>query len=70
MHYNTDGGADIADYSAPGEGFDLADGWIGIPDKPGLGITMDERSVIKTSNQGHRWRAPIWRHRDGSISEW
>lgn len=70
MHYNTDGGADMADYLMPGQGFDLADGWLQIPQGPGLGITINEAAVVAAAKTGHRWRAPLWRHEDGSIAEW
>ena len=68
IHYN-DGG-DLADYVKDGCGFDLKDGWLAIPERPGLGIVVDEERVIEAAKRGHRWRAPVWRHEDGSIAEW
>ncbi len=68
IHYNANG--DLADYLKPGFGFDLKDGWLGIPDRPGLGIEVNEEAVIEAAHKGHRWRAPVWRHEDGSIAEW
>ncbi len=68
IHYNANG--DLADYVKPGFGFDLKDGWLGIPDRPGLGIEVNEEAVIEAAHKGHRWRAPVWRHEDGSIAEW
>jgi galactonate dehydratase len=68
IHYNS--GADLTDYLMPGHGFDLEGGYLQIPSGPGLGIEVDEAAVMRAAAEGHRWRAPIWRHRDGSIAEW
>ncbi len=68
IHYNQ--GNDLLDYVVPGAGFELTDGSLMIPDRPGLGIEINEEFVLEQSLKGHRWRAPVWRHSDGSISEW
>ena len=68
IHYNL--GGDLTDYTLPGHGFSLTDGHLTIPSGPGLGIEVDEAKVIKAAKTGHRWRAPVWRHHDGSIAEW
>jgi galactonate dehydratase len=68
IHYNA--GGDLLDYLTPGGGFTIADGHITIPQGPGLGIEVDEAAVIAAAREGHRWRAPVWRHADGSIAEW
>lgn len=68
IHYNADG--DITDYLAPHSQFSVADGYLAIPDGPGLGIVVDEDKVIEMAKHGHSWRAPVWRHDDGSIAEW
>lgn len=68
IHYNQ--GNDLLDYVVPGAGFELNDGALAIPDRPGLGIEINEEFVLEQSLKGHRWRAPVWRHDDGSISEW
>lgn len=68
IHYNADG--DLADYLKADAGFDLKDGWLAIPDRPGLGIEVNEEAVVTAARKGHRWRAPVWRHEDGSIAEW
>jgi galactonate dehydratase len=68
IHYNT--GADLEDYLVEGHGFELQDGFLKIPRGPGLGIKVNEDMVIEKAREGHRWRAPVWRHPDGSISEW
>jgi galactonate dehydratase len=68
IHYNQ--GGDLADYLLPGQGFALEAGHLAIPQGPGLGIEVNEARVIEAAATGHRWRAPLWRHKDGSIAEW
>jgi galactonate dehydratase len=68
IHYNV--GGDLNDYLAPESKFKVTDGTIEIPQTPGLGIIVDEEFVKECAKSDHRWRAPIWRHNDGSISEW
>ena len=46
------------------------DGMVAIPDGPGLGVDIDEDYVRERAAEGHRWRNPIWRHKDGSFAEW
>lgn len=67
IHYNA--GADVLDYVKPG-GIVIEDGHLLIPQGPGLGIEVDEDKVAEMVRIGHRWRAPVWRHADGSIAEW
>src|ERR687893_750309 len=43
---------------------------VAIPEKPGLGITIDEAAVREADKDRHRWRNPVWRHPDGSFAEW
>ncbi len=68
IHYNQ--GGDLLDYLLPGHGFALEAGHLAIPQGPGLGIEVDEARVIEAAEVGHKWRAPVWRHKDGSIAEW
>jgi galactonate dehydratase len=68
IHYNQ--GGDLSDYVTADGGFDLADGFLAIPQGPGLGIVVNEEMVIERAAVGHCWRAPQWRHEDGSVSEW
>ncbi len=70
IHYNVGGGGDLTDYLKPDGGFTLVDGHLMIPTGPGLGIEVDEDFVIEAAKTGHRWRAPVWRHKDGSVAEW
>ncbi len=68
IHYNS--GSDQLDYLKPESGFDAREGFLMIPKGPGLGIEIDEMKVAEAAKRGHRWRAPVWRHQDGSIAEW
>lgn len=68
IHYNQNN--DLNDYLTEDSRFQIEDGFLLIPDRPGLGITVNEDFVRAQAKIGHRWRAPIWRHEDGSIAEW
>jgi galactonate dehydratase len=68
MHYNSHG--DLNDYLVPESKFQVEAGFLPIPQGPGLGISVDEETVKERAKTGHKWRAPTWRHEDGSISEW
>jgi galactonate dehydratase len=68
IHYNVDN--DLLDYVTDRSVFDYREGFVAIPTGAGLGIEINEAYVIERSQQGHRWRNPIWRHADGSIAEW
>jgi galactonate dehydratase len=68
IHYHQQG--DLGDYTLTGHGLSFNEGMLMIPQGPGLGIEVDEAAVIRAAQTGHRWRAPVWRHRDGSIAEW
>ncbi|MCD1633274.1 galactonate dehydratase [Martelella mediterranea] len=68
IHYNETN--DILDYISNKDVFEYADGFVGIPQGPGLGIEIDEAYVIERAREGHNWRNPIWRHPDGSFAEW
>jgi galactonate dehydratase len=68
IHYNQ--GGDLLDYVTKDGGFELKDGYLSIPQRPGLGIEVNEEFVVEQAKKGHQWRAPEWRHPDGSIAEW
>lgn len=68
IHYNK--GNDILDYISNPEVFAYEDGFVSIPDGPGLGVEINEEYVRERADVGHRWRNPIWRHADGSFAEW
>lgn len=68
IHYNESN--DILDYIANREVFTYEDGFVGIPDGPGLGVEIDEDYVKQRARIGHDWKNPIWRHADASFAEW
>ena len=68
IHYNK--GSDLLDYLTGKEVFKYEDGYVKIPDGPGLGIEINEDHVRKMAEEGHNWRNPVWRHKDGSVAEW
>jgi galactonate dehydratase len=68
IHYNQ--GSDLLDYLTDKTVFEYDKGYVNIPDKPGLGIEINEEHVRKMAAVGHNWRNPVWRHEDGSIAEW
>ena len=68
IHYNE--GSDLLDYLANPGVFDYEDGYVAIPEKPGLGIEIDEEKVREAAKVGHDWKDPVWRNVDGTVAEW
>jgi galactonate dehydratase len=68
IHYNQ--GSDLLDYIVDKSVFEYKDGYVSIPQGPGLGIEINEEFVRKQAEISHNWRNPVWRHKDGSIAEW
>ena len=68
IHYNQ--GSDLLDYLLEKNVFNYENGFVKIPEGPGLGIEINEDHVRKLAATGHNWRNPLWRHEDGSIAEW
>ena len=68
IHYND--GNDLMDYIKNPEIFEYEDGYVKIPQLPGLGVIVDEELVIEKSKIPNNWHNPVWRHEDGSIAEW
>jgi galactonate dehydratase len=68
IHYNQ--GSDLLDYLVDKTVFEYHAGYANIPDKPGLGIEINEEHVRQMAEVGHNWRNPVWRHADGSVAEW
>ena len=66
IHYNE--GADIPDYVSDDSSFDIEDGFLMIPDDPGLGISLDEKTLRTTPEPD--WHNPVWHYEDGSVAEW
>ncbi len=68
IHYNQ--GSDLLDYLVDKTIFKFSDGFVKIPEGPGLGIAIDEEHVKKMAAVGHNWKNPVWRHSDNSVAEW
>lgn len=68
IHYNQ--GSDLLDYLVDKTVFTYKNGYVNIPDKPGLGIEINEEHVRKMAKIGHNWHTSLWRHKDGSVAEW
>ncbi|PRY00804.1 galactonate dehydratase [Allonocardiopsis opalescens] len=68
IHYNTT--AELLDYLVDPSVFAFTGGYCPRPTAPGLGVQIDEAAVRKAAADGHRWRGPVWRRRDGSFAEW
>ena len=67
IHYNE--GGDVLDYLADPSVFDYEEGYVSLPDGPGLGVEPDEE--VLRERAGHDdWHNPIWRHDDGGVAEW
>jgi galactonate dehydratase len=69
IHYNT-GGHDLLNFCLNKEALTPVDGYLPVPEGPGLGIEIDEPAVREADKDRHRWRNPIWRTEDGSFAEW
>src|SRR5438270_366804 len=69
IHYNT-GGHDLLNFCVNKEALTPVDGYLPVPEGPGLGIEIDEAAVRAADKDKHRWRNPIWRNADGSFAEW
>lgn len=68
IHYNLEN--DLLDYLVDPAPFRFVDGMATRPTGPGLGVEIDEEAVRRAAEIGHRWRNPVWLHRDGSFAEW
>ncbi|URD60815.1 galactonate dehydratase [Sphingomonas sp. KRR8] len=68
IHYNV--GHDLLNFITDPEVLTTQDGYLAIPTKPGLGVTIDEQAVREVAKDAHRWRNPVWRQHDGSFAEW
>jgi len=68
IHYNV--GADLLSYCTDKGCLSPEDGFLAIPDGPGLGVEVDEAVVRESDKDRHRWRNPVWTLADGSFAEW
>ena len=68
IHYNV--GHDLLNFITDPEVLTPENGYLPIPQGPGLGVMIDEAAVRDAAKDGHRWRNPVWRHEDGTFAEW
>jgi len=68
IHYNV--GHDLLFFVTDPEVLTPVYGFLPIPQKPGLGVTINEEAVREADRDRHRWRNPVWRNQDGSFAEW
>ncbi|HEU0135424.1 MAG TPA: galactonate dehydratase [Allosphingosinicella sp.] len=68
IHYNV--GGDLYTFCKDPAPLTAKDGWLDVPQGPGLGVDIDEEAVREADKDRHRWRNPIWRHQDGTFAEW
>ncbi len=68
IHYNKEN--DLLDYVIDKSVFQFENGYVKLPEKPGLGVEIDEDVVRQHAKVGHSWKNPVWRHADGSVAEW
>ncbi len=69
IHYNV-GGHDLLNFCLNKDALTPVEGFLPIPEGPGLGIEIDEAAVRAADKDRHRWRNPIFRNKDGSFAEW
>jgi len=69
IHYNT-GGHDLLNFVVDKDVLSPVNGYLPIPEGPGLGIVIDEAGVREAHKDRHRWRNPVWRLADGNFAEW
>ncbi|WP_420795733.1 galactonate dehydratase [Lederbergia galactosidilytica] len=68
IHYNEE--SDLLDYLEDSSVFEYKAGSVANLSEPGLGIKINEDYVKQKEKIGHKWRNPVWRHKDGTIAEW
>jgi galactonate dehydratase len=68
IHYNQ--GTDLLDYLKDPSVFHYKEGFVVLPEGPGLGVEVCEDTVREKASTGHDWRNPVWRNTDGTVTEW
>lgn len=68
IHYNQ--GFNLLDFVRNAEIFRFDRGYLPLPQKPGLGIDLDEEKIQEASLESLSWTNPRWRNYDGTIAEW
>ena len=64
IHYNT-GGHDLLNFCVNKEALTPVDGYLPVPEGPGLGVEIDEAAVREADKDRHRWRNPMFRQPQG-----
>lgn len=59
----------IRDYISNREYFSLDNGYVQVPDTPGLGVEINEAVVRERSKQTIEHKSSAWRHEDGTVAE-
>lgn len=71
MHYNVEAGdIDLNSYLVDKSVFEIQEGFVVAPTKPGLGIEIDEELVRRISQETEPWQPKEFHGPDGSIREW
>ncbi|KAJ5532981.1 hypothetical protein N7494_009533 [Penicillium frequentans] len=71
MHYNVEAGdIDLNSYVVDKTVFDIKEGYVAAPSKPGIGIDIDEEMVRRISKETEPWQPKEFHGPDGSIREW
>ena len=68
IHYNK--GFDLLDFIKNKEVFQYEDGYVKLPELPGLGLDMDIDKIEEVAAEGLEWSNPSWKNYDGTIAEW
>lgn len=68
IHYNQGNG--LLDYITDHSVFTYEDGYVNLPQNPGLGVEINEEVVREAAKVGHNWHNPEWRLDDGAVAEW
>ena len=68
IHYNV--GKSVLDYVKNQSDFAFVDGYVQMPQLPGLGVDVNKDHVLEEAKTPHTWKNPVWRHKDGSVAEW
>ncbi len=68
IHYNVDG--DLKTYLSSQEILNVKDGYINLPNDPGLGITINEEAVRSLSEGSKAWVSPTFLGPGNELREW
>jgi galactonate dehydratase len=68
IHYNEY--HEPLDYILNKEDLTFHDGFVSMPQRPGLGVEVNEALIEEENKTPHSWKNPVWRHKDGSVAEW